>query len=248
MDNIKLLLSGFNGKMGQEVQQLLENKDYNISLIAGVDANSKDDNSICTKDFGSANNKVDCVLDFSNHLCTDALLNFATKNNLPLVIATTGQTDDEILKIKEAAKFIPIFFSANMSLGVSLLIDLAKRAAQAFPDADIEIVETHHSRKVDAPSGTAKMIFNAIKEVKPNSYANCGRSDGPRNKDEIGIQSIRYGNVSGIHEVIVSTNSQTITLKHEALNRTIFAEGAMQAIKFLVGKPNGLYTMQDLLK
>ena len=137
-----------------------------------------------------------------------------------------------------AAKEIPVFFSGNMSLGIAVLCRLAKQAAAFFPDADIEIVEVHHNRKVDAPSGTALMLFNALKETRPEAVANCGRAgEGKRTKAEIGISALRMGNVVGIHEVHICTPSQTLSLRHEAHDRAMFADGAVTAARFLCGKP-----------
>ena len=164
------------------------------------------------------------------------------------MIATTGQTDEERAKVAEAAKTVPIFFAANYSVGVALLIKLAKQTAAVMKDAEIEIVEMHHDRKVDAPSGTALAIGRALQEVRPEATLVTGRSGmGKRTKEEIGIHAIRMGNVVGTHEVIVGTNNQTITLKHEAHSRALFAEGALAAAEFLIGKPAGLYDMNALL-
>ena len=150
--------------------------------------------------------------------------------------------------IREAAKTVPVFWSANMSLGVALLAELAKKTAAAFPDADIEIVETHHNRKVDAPSGTALMLFNSVKEARPEAVPNCGRAgEGKRTKAEIGISSLRMGNVVGIHEVHICTGTQTLTLKHEATTRAMLADGAVDAARFMVGKETGLYNMENIL-
>ena len=150
--------------------------------------------------------------------------------------------------ILEAAKEIPVFYSANMSMGVALLAELAKKTAAIYPDADIEIVETHHNRKIDAPSGTALMIANAIKEVRKAATLMMGRSgQGKRAEQEIGLHAVRRGNIVGIHEVLVSTDTETITLKHEAHSRALFADGAMAAAQFLCGKPAGLYRMQDMI-
>ena len=159
-----------------------------------------------------------------------------------------GHTAEEKEIIFEAAKHIPVFYSGNMSLGIAVLCRLAKQAAAAFPDADIEIVEIHHIRKVDAPSGTAKMLFEAVKEVRPNAVANCGRAgEGKRTKEEIGISALRMGNVVGIHEVHICTPSQTLTLRHEAANRAMFADGAVAAAEFVAGKAPGLYNMEEFL-
>ena len=151
--------------------------------------------------------------------------------------------------IQDAAKSVPVFYSGNMSLGIAVLCRLAKDAAKNFPDADIEIVEVHHNRKVDAPSGTARMLFEAVKEVRPEAQAHCGRAgEGKREKNEIGVSSLRMGNVVGIHEVHICAPSQTLTLRHEAGSRGMLAEGAVEAARFMAGKTAGLYNMDDLLE
>jgi 4-hydroxy-tetrahydrodipicolinate reductase len=202
----------------------------------------------CAPDFEHAETDVDCVVDFSHHSTTEALLAFGKQHKLPLVIATTGQTDEERAAIEAAAKEIPIFFAANFSVGVALLIELAKKAAAAMPDAEIEIIEKHHDRKVDAPSGTALAIARAIQTVRPEATLALGRSGmGKRTKEEIGIHAVRMGNLAGEHEVLIGTNNQTITLKHETHSRALFAEGALAAAQFLIGKPAGLYDMNSML-
>jgi 4-hydroxy-tetrahydrodipicolinate reductase len=179
---------------------------------------------------------------------TDTLLGFAESKKLPVVLATTGQTEEEKARIKEAAEIIPVFLAANYSLGIATLTDLVKRTAALYPDSEIEIVEQHHDRKLDAPSGTALSLFNAIKEVRPEATANCGRSgQGKRTKDEVGIHAVRMGNIVGVHEVMIGTQNERITLKHEAFGRGVFAEGSLKAAAFLVGKAPGMYDMKDLL-
>ena len=144
---------------------------------------------------------------------------------------------------------IPVFFSGNMSLGVALLCQLTRQTVALFPEADVEIVEIHHNRKVDAPSGTARMLFDAVKEARPDAIEHDGRSgECKREKNEVGISSLRMGNVVGVHEVYVCTPSQTITLRHEVHNRAMLAEGGVEAARFMVGKPAGMYNMTDLLK
>ena len=151
--------------------------------------------------------------------------------------------------IREAAREIPLFFAANYSLGIALLIDFAKKAAQALPGCQVEIIEKHHDQKVDAPSGTALAMAEGIMQVRPELKPNCGRSGfGKRSDGEIGIHAIRMGNIVGVHEVILGTPSQTITLKHEAHSRALFSEGALYAAAFLLGKGPGLYTMADLAR
>ena len=218
-------------------------------LVAGVDAFGAEAPVPCYKSFDQVTEDVDCVIDFSHHSLTEGLLNFCKAKKLPVVIATTGQTEEEQALIAEAAKEIPVFFSKNMSVGIALLCELAKTTALTFPDADIEIVETHHNRKLDAPSGTALMLAEAIESVRKGLNRVLGRSGmQKREKNDIGIHAIRMGNVIGRHEVIVGTDSQTITLTHEAHDRALFAEGAVTAGLFLVGKPAGFYTMQDMVK
>ena len=212
---MNILLVGYNGHMGREVRKICENEVYNIACVSGVDTYSSEGDFACARNFDSANSNVDCIIDFSHHSNTDALLKFAVSNKLPLVLATTGQTEAELAAIKAASKEIPLFFAANYSVGVALLILLAKKTAAAFPDADIEIIEKHHNRKIDAPSGTALAIANAICEEKDNTVINSGRSGHKkRERNEIGIHSVRMGNLCGEHEVIVGTETQTITLKH----------------------------------
>lgn len=246
---MKILLHGLCGHMGQEVVKLVAAGYKNAILTAGVDAFATGNEPVpCAKNFDSADHNVDCIVDFSHHSQTLPLLAFAKKHNLPLVLSTTGQTEEELAAIYEAAKEIPIFYSANMSFGIALLVELAKKTAAAMPEAEIEIVEAHHDRKIDAPSGTAKMLVDALCEVRPNAYPNCGRSgQGKRTSEEIGVHALRMGNVVGIHEVIIATQNQTITLKHEAHSRALFAEGALTAASFLCGKPAGLYNMKDMV-
>ena len=160
---------------------------------------------------------ADCIIDFSHHSAIAELCDYAVKNKLPLVIATTGHTEEENGMINEAAKTVPVFKSGNMSLGVALVACLSKIAAKAFPDADIEIVEKHHNQKLDVPSGTALLLADSIKQVKKDSEYVIGRHEnGKRKKNEIGIHSLRMGNEVGTHEVIFAMGSQVITIKHEA--------------------------------
>ena len=192
--------------------------------------------------------QADVVIDFSHHTAIAGVLDYAKKIGAAAVIGTTGHTPEEKEMIYAAAKEIPVFFSGNMSLGIAVLCRLAKEAARYFPDADIEIVEVHHNRKVDAPSGTALMLFNSLKEVRPNATANCGRSgEGKRTKDEIGISALRMGSVVGVHEVHIHTGTQHLTLKHEAVTRAMLADGAVDAARFMEGKTVGLYNMESML-
>ena len=203
----------------------------------------------CAKSFAGACPNVDVVVDFSHHSGTAELVQFVVENKLPLVVATTGQTPEEREMILDAAKQVPVFFAANFSMGIALLIDLAKKAAAALPEAEIEIIEAHHDRKIDAPSGTALAIAEALQTVRPEATIHTGRSGmEKRTKEEIGISSIRMGNLAGMHEVMIGTPNQTITLKHETHSRALFAEGALAAAAFLTGKPAGLYDMNTMIE
>lgn len=251
---MKILLNGFCGYMGNEVVRAAEKNYGGACLVGGIDLFKASDSSLpVANSFEAAKqmfntNSADCLIDFSSHLCTKEMIDFAVSCKIPVVIAPTGHTKEELDIIEEASKIIPIFNSANMSLGVALLVKLAKQAAVAMPDAEIEIIEKHHDRKVDAPSGTAMMLFNEIKTVREDAVAVCGRSgDSKRTANEIGIHAIRMGNIVGEHEVIVGTNTQSISLKHEAFDRALFAEGAIVAANFLIKQQPGLYNMHDLI-
>lgn len=246
---MEILVSGILGHMGREVKALLDAGYRGASLACGVDRMADgEDFTYPSFDDVPEGLHIDCIIDFSHHAATEAMLSFAVSRRLPTVLCTTGHTEQELEIIKAAAREIPIFFSANMSLGVALLVELARTAAMAMPEAEIEIIEKHHSRKLDAPSGTALMLADEIREVRPLSYANVGRSGhGKRSSDEIGIHAIRMGNVVGEHEVILATPNQTITLKHEAHSRALFAEGAVAAAGFIVEADRGLYDMKSLI-
>ena len=246
---MNILICGVGGRMGREVAKLALDGVRGARVVAGFDVLPLDTREFPTyTDWNLVTGEIDCIIDFSHHTATEALLNFAKENNIPVVIATTGHTDEEKNIILEAAKEIPVFHSANMSLGIALLVELAKNAAKAFPDADIEIIEKHHNRKLDAPSGTALLLANAIKEVRKSAKFIFGRGgQAKREREEIGIHAIRMGNIIGEHEVIVGTDTQTITLKHEAHSRALFAEGALAAADYLCGKPAGLYDMERMI-
>lgn len=249
---MNILVNGICGHMGAEVARLCDAGYRSATLVGGVDPRGAEGvmGAPVYQNYDEIplSEGIDCIVDFSHHSCVGAMLDFACERGIPTVVATTGHTDEELAAIYAAARKIPVFFSANMSLGVALLVELAKAAASAMPDAEIEIIEKHHDRKLDAPSGTALMIANAICEVRPSAYTNLGRAgQGKRTQDEIGIHAIRMGNIVGEHEVIVGTQSQTITLKHEAHSRALFAEGALAAAAFLVGRGAGLYDMKSLV-
>ena len=248
---ISILLSGCNGKMGKTVTQYLANRD-DCLISAGVDL-CLDANGGYTV-FNNYNDVVvdfDVILDFSISSCLDDLLDFALKVKKPLVICTTGYSDKQIEKINLASKQIPIFFSYNMSLGISLLTELAIKAASILGDEfDIEIIEKHHNNKIDAPSGTAYKIAEAINANNNEKFKykfDRHSEKLKRNKNEIGIHSVRGGTIVGEHEVIFAGNDELISLSHTAYSKTIFACGAIKAVKFICDKPNGIYSMKDLI-
>lgn len=244
---MKIILTGYEGHMGREVRACVE-RTAGCEIVLGVDPMIPENGEICKKTFGECAGEADVIIDFSHHSLTGDLLDFAEGRNLPVVLATTGQTEEEKARIREAAGKIPVFLAANYSLGIAVLTDLVRKAAALYPDGEIEIVEQHHDRKLDAPSGTALSLFNAVKDVRPGAVANCGRSgQGKRTPDEVGIHAIRMGNIVGVHEVMIGTQNERITLKHEAFSRGVFAEGSLKAAAFIIGKPAGMYDMKDLL-
>jgi 4-hydroxy-tetrahydrodipicolinate reductase len=239
---MRAVLWGANGAMGKLIEGILGQE------VAGrVSIDGENGAAVSGKELGNVG--ADIVIDFSHHTAVADVLSYAKEHGCGAVIGTTGHTQEEKALIFAAAKEIPVFYAGNMSLGIAVLCRLAKEAASYFPDADIEIVEVHHNRKVDAPSGTALMLFDAIREVRPQAVAHCGRAgEGKREKQEIGICSLRMGNVVGIHEVHITTGTQTLTLKHEAVTRGMLADGAVNAARFMEGKGAGLYNMESLLQ
>ena len=246
---MKILINGIGGRMGVEVKKLVLEGYRGAELCAGVDINPVPScETPVYSSWADVNELPDCIIDFSHHSATPALLEFATQKGIPVVLATTGHDEHEVQLINDAAKHIPLFHSANMSLGIALLCELAKTCAKTFPDADIEIIERHHNRKLDAPSGTALLLARQIQKIRENAFFTFGRQgQAKREKNEIGVHAIRMGNIVGEHEVIVGTDTQTITLKHEAHSRSLFAEGAVAAAEFLISKPAGLYDMYSMI-
>ena len=238
---MRAVICGANGAMGKLLQLRFEE----IAGLVSIDG----ENGVAKTFAELGDVKPDVVVDFSHHSAAPQAAEYAVKQGCSLVVGTTGHSEEEKAAIFAAAKEIPVFYAGNMSLGIAVLCRLAKEAAKSFPDADIEIVEVHHNRKVDAPSGTARMLFEAVKEVRPQATAHCGRAgEGKRTADEIGISSLRMGGVVGIHEVHICTDTQRLTLKHEACDRGMFADGAKAAAEFIQGKKAGLYNMTHLLE
>ena len=241
---MRIIVNGACGRMGRELIRLI-GEQPRLELAAMVDA--KGDGIEVLTDLTNAP-AADVIIDFSHHSAVSALLDAAEARNCPVVIATTGHDAAELDRIHDAAERIPVFYSGNMSVGVAQLCRMARETARLFPEADIEIVETHHKHKADAPSGTAKMLFGAVKEVRPEAEMVCGRSGmQPRTPNEVGVHSLRMGEVVGIHEVHICTATQTITLRHEAHSRALFAEGAICAAEFLIHQGAGFYDMKSLI-
>ncbi len=247
----KIILNGCNGKMGQVITRLAA-ADDECEITAGFDINDTVENAYPVyanpMDFTGG---ADVVIDFSHPSSLTGILNFCKAKKLPIIICTTGLSAEQKAEFTEAAKEIPVFFSANMSLGINLLIALAKKAAKLLEgNFDIEIVERHHNQKIDAPSGTALAIADAIDETLsyPAEYVYDRHSvRRKRKKTEIGLHAVRGGTIVGDHEIIFAGNDEVIELKHSAHSKEVFAVGAIKAAKFITGKPAGMYSMSDLM-
>ena len=248
---IKIILSGACGKMGQVLHKLIQEKE-NLQIVAGIGSKT-----ICEveyeifKDPLSINEDADIIIDFSHPDLLDSLLKFSINKKIPIVICTTGFSCEQIEKINRASKIVPIFYSGNMSLGINLLIELAKKTAKVLgSNFDIEIIEKHHNQKIDAPSGTALMLANAMSDslkVCPKYIYDRHIKREKRSNNEIGIHSVRGGTIVGEHEVIFAGNNETVTISHSAQSKEIFAVGALNAALFLLNKEPDLYNMSDLL-
>ena len=247
-----IILRGCNGKMGNVIAEMVE-EDDNAVIVAGIDVSkSKEERFPVYYSFVQCNVPADVIIDFSSPVNVREMLDYAIKRKIGIVLCTTGFSKEDQRLIEEASKFIPILRSANMSMGVNLILKLVKEAAKLLADSgfDIEIVEKHHNRKVDAPSGTALAIADAINEALNNQYEYVyDRTDirAPRVKNEIGISSVRGGTIVGEHDVIFAGSDEVIEIRHTAYSKAIFAKGAIQAAKFLPGKVAGMYAMNDVI-
>ncbi len=246
----KIVLSGCCGKMGRTVTDIVSTRD-DCQIVAGVDI--VEDSTLgypVFQTFSEVQVKADVIVDFSNPALLQSMLDYAKSTNTAVVISTTGLSDEQIKTVEAYSKEIPVFFSYNMSMGVSLLCELCKTAAKVLGnDFDIEIVEAHHNQKLDAPSGTALMLADAIKEEIPAVFYEYDRHSKrqKRNEKEIGIHAIRGGNIVGEHEVIFAGNDEIVKLSHSARSKAIFAQGAVNAAIFLNGKTPRIYNMKDLV-
>ncbi len=247
---IKILISGALGRMGRKVYEACC-ADRNVTALCGVDvAAARNGDFPVYASFGDVSEKPDVIIDFSSPAALDNILAYAVKNNIPAVLCATGYTNEQIDKIQKASEKTALFRSANMSLGVNVLLNLVRKAAKLLNGYDIEIIEKHHNKKVDAPSGTALMLADAVKEELPEKFYIYGREGkpGPRNKDEICLHAVRGGNIVGEHEVLFAGTNETLTLSHSAADRSVFAEGALKAAVFISDKPAGLYSMKDIVE
>ncbi|OQA25213.1 MAG: 4-hydroxy-tetrahydrodipicolinate reductase [Firmicutes bacterium ADurb.Bin354] len=249
----KIIMNGCNGRMGQVISDLVA-KDPDAEIVAGVDIFDAGKNSYPVfKSVAECDVQADVVIDFSSASGIDAMLDQCEEKGLPVVLCTTGLSDEQIKRVKEeSTKKIAILKSANMSVGINVLMKILKEAAATFAPIgyDIEIVEKHHNQKMDAPSGTALALADAINEEMNNQYEYVYDRSGRRQKrdaKEIGISAVRAGNIPGDHDVIFAYGDEVITFSHRAYSRAVFGKGAIEAAKFLAGKPAGLYDMSDVI-
>ena len=250
MKETKILFSGICGRMGKATRAAAENSEE-YKIVAGVDIAPVADTIPIFADPFDVDVEVDAIIEFSHHSATPGLLEYAVAKNIPIVVCTTGHTEEETALIHEAAKKIPVFFSRNMSIGINLLIELAKKATALLGvDYDIEIVEKHHNKKLDAPSGTALMIADEVSKVTPYDveyvYERQSRRQA-REKNEIGISAVRGGTIVGEHDIMFCGKDEIITISHSAASRDVFATGALRAAAYLVGKDAGFYDMSSMI-
>lgn len=248
---IKIILSGANGRMGRVISGCVRERN-DCAVVAGIDPNTgmAEGYHVFTS-AAECDVPADVVIDFSHPSALEPLLEWALRRKLPVVVATTGLSESHVKRVRKAAAEIPVFFTANMSLGVNLLMELSKTAARVLGrEFDIEIVEKHHNQKIDAPSGTALMLADGIASVLEGHslYVYDRHSQRKkRTKNEIGLHAVRGGTIVGEHDVIFAGRDEVVTLSHSAASKEIFATGSINAALFLTGKPAGLYSMADLI-
>ena len=246
-----IILCGANGKMGKVIRDIVSKRD-DCRIAAGIDLNTQSDSFPIYSSFDEIKEDADVIIDFSNPALLNDLLDFAVKKSMPVVIATTGYDESQKKQIEEASRKTSVFFTYNMSLGINLLANLAKKAVQVLGDGfDIEIIEKHHNQKIDAPSGTALMLADAICEElnKPMKYEYDRHSKREkRTKNEIGMHAVRGGTIVGEHEIMFAGRDEIITLSHSARSKEVFAVGAVNAALFLKDKPAGMYSMKEMIE
>lgn len=248
---INILLCGANGKMGNAVTRIAGQQET-VKIVAGYDINTQSDSFPVYDSLDDVKEKIDCIIDFSHPALFDSIIEYAKVSKIPAIICTTGLSKEQVSKLEFYSKETPIFFSANMSIGVNLIMDLVCRASKILDGSfDIEIIEKHHNQKLDAPSGTALAIADAISETvsfNPKYMFDRHSVRQKRGKNEIGIHAVRGGNIVGEHTVIFAGNDEVIEIKHAATSKEVFAVGAVRAAMFMYGKEPGLYNMTDLVK
>ena len=249
---VRIIMHGCNGKMGQVITGLVAD-DPNAQIVAGIDiADNRDNGYPVFTDINKCDVAADVIVDFAAAAAVDALLDYSVEKQIPVVLCTTGLSDEQLARVKESSKKVAILKSANMSLGINTLMKLLKDAANVFAPAgyDIEIVEKHHNQKVDAPSGTAIALADSINEARGGEYEyvyDRSQVRKKRDKKELGISAVRGGTIVGEHEVIFAGIDEVIEFKHTAYSKSVFAKGAVEAAKFLAGKPAGMYDMADVI-
>lgn len=249
----RILMHGCNGRMGRMITELVKNDD-NAVIAAGVDTYTETPNDYPVfRSLAECDADVDVVIDFSNAAAVDALLDYCVEKHVPVVLCTTGLSEEQLAKVQEVSEKVAVLKSANMSMGVNLLLKLLKDAAKVLGNAgyDIELVERHHNQKLDAPSGTAIALADSINEALGSAYHyvyDRSQVRQKRDKREIGISAVRGGTIVGEHEVIFAGTDEVIEFKHTAYSRNVFAKGAVEAAKFLKGKEKGMYDMGDVIQ
>ncbi|WP_099203247.1 4-hydroxy-tetrahydrodipicolinate reductase [Miniphocaeibacter massiliensis] len=248
---MNILLIGATGSMGKTIIDVCKKLDE-FKISAGIGENSGFETSFpIYQDFSLIKEEVDVVLDFSNHRLISDILKFSIENNKPLVIATTGYTEEQIREIEEASKYIPILFSGNMSIGINLLLNVVENLSKSLPEFDIEIIEKHHNLKKDSPSGTARMLFKSVNSGRDNSLKELYGREGSnlsRDKREVGIHAVRGGTIVGEHTVMFSGLDEVLEVTHIAQSKKIFANGGLTACRYIVNQEVGLYNMKDIFK
>ncbi len=248
----KIIMHGCNGKMGQVITGIVAD-DPETQIVAGIDITGDKGSSYPVfTDINDCDVEADVIVDFAAAAAVDALLDYSVKKHIPVVLCTTGLSEEQLAKVKESSKKTAILKSANMSLGINTLMKILKDAANVFAPAgyDIEIIEKHHNQKVDAPSGTAIALADSINEARNNEYEyvyDRSQVRKKRDKKELGISAVRGGTIVGEHEVLFAGIDEVIEFKHTAYSKSVFAKGAVEAAKFLAGKPDGMYDMSDVI-
>lgn len=245
----KIILSGALGKMGKAISERII-KDDEMEIIAGVDIKECDGQYKVYKDVFQIKDNADVIIDFSHPTSLKKIVDYALEYKIPLVIGTTGFTDKHREMLEDASKIIPVFASYNMYIGVSYFLASVKQVLKLYPDSDVSIVDRHHNEKVDAPSGTALMIADAIKEIRPDAkfiYSRAGEDRKPE-KNEVEIYSIRAGNLVGEHRVLFAGEDESLELHHQVTSRNVLATGAIKAAKYTLKQKPGYYTLADYTK